>query len=54
MTDLLLFGGQVANVYSSAIWHYKSQLNQWYKVGDMLAAADHVGVMPVQGISCFL
>ena len=51
--DLLLIGGKVCNVYSSAIWLYSSQNVQWVKIGDMVQSANEVTAVPIQGLSCY-
>ena len=50
--DLLSFAGRVGSIYTTDIWRYKSQENEWIKIGDLPNTAFEVAVLPVQGISC--
>jgi hypothetical protein len=50
--NLLIFGGKVGSLYTSAIWHFTRKSKLWVKIGDMFQAASEVSALPVQGISC--
>ncbi len=52
--DLLLFGGSVFtyNIYSSVIWKYEVQTNEWVELGDLFYNAHEVAALPIQGLSC--
>jgi hypothetical protein len=52
--DLLSFAGRVGSVYTTAIYRYKNERNEWVKIGDLPNTAFEVAVLPVQGISCYL
>ena len=50
--DLLIFGGIVLDTHISSIWQYKSQINLWVKIGDMLQTASEVAVLHIKRLNC--